>query len=101
MMAEIAEKLGLDEVEFKRNNWIKLGEKLHLSKALGEGREGTEQSLMSTALEQCVDIGLKATDFYAKREANRQQSGHLRRGIGVAGVIHGSGIAGLDMVPLR
>ena len=97
MMAEIAEKLGLDEVEFKRNNWIKLGEKLHLSKALGEGREGTEQSLMSTALEQCVDIGLKATDFYAKREANRQQSGHLRRGIGVAGVIHGSGIAGLDM----
>lgn len=97
MMAEVAEKLGLDEVEFKRNNWIKLGENMHLSKALGEGREGTEQSLMSSALEQCVEIGLKATDFHAKREANRHQSGDLRRGIGMAVVIHGSGIAGLDM----
>jgi putative selenate reductase molybdopterin-binding subunit len=97
MMAEVAEKLGLDEVEFKRNNWIKLGENMRLSKALGEGREGTEQSLMSSALEQCVEIGLKATDFYTKREANRHQSGDLRRGIGMAVVIHGSGIAGLDM----
>ena len=97
MMAEVAEKLGLDEVEFKRSNWIKLGENMHLSKALGEGREGTEQSLTSTALEQCVEIGLKATDFYAKRQASRQQSGPIRRGIGMAVVIHGSGIAGLDM----
>ena len=63
LMAEIAEKLGLDEVEFKRNNWIKLGEDMHLSKALGEGREGTEQSLQSSALEACVEIGLRATDF--------------------------------------
>jgi putative selenate reductase molybdopterin-binding subunit len=97
LMAEIAEKLGVDEVEFKRNNWIKLGENMYLSKALGEGREGTEQSLQSSALEQCVEIGLRATDFYAKRQAHRQQSGHLRRGIGVSVMIHGSGIAGLDM----
>ncbi|NMB55464.1 MAG: molybdopterin-dependent oxidoreductase [Leptolinea sp.] len=97
LMAEIAEKLGLDEVEFKRNNWIKLGENMYLSKALGEGREGTEQSLTSSAMEQCVEIGLKATDFYAKRQANRRQSGHLRHGIGMSVMIHGSGIAGLDM----
>jgi len=97
LMAEIAEKLGLDEVEFKRNNWIKLGENMHLSKALGEGREGTEQSLESTGMAQCVDIGLQATDFYKKREANRQQSGDKKRGIGMSVMIHGSGIAGLDM----
>ncbi|TRZ48302.1 xanthine dehydrogenase, partial [bacterium] len=97
LMAEIAENLGLDEVEFKRNNWIKPGDKMYLSKALGEGREGTEQSLQSGALEQCVEIGLLATDFYAKRQANRQQTGHLRRGIGMSVMIHGSGIAGLDM----
>jgi putative selenate reductase molybdopterin-binding subunit len=48
-------------------------------------------------LEQCVTIGLKATDFYAKRESHRAQSGRLRRGIGLAVVMHGSGIAGLDM----
>lgn len=97
LMAEIADKLGLDEVEFKRNNWIKLGERMHLSKALGEGREGTEQFLASSAIEQCVEIGQKATDFYTKREANRKQNGRLRRGIGMSVMIHGSGIAGLDM----
>lgn len=97
LMAEIAEKLGLDEVEFKRDNHIKLGENMYLSKALGEGREGTEQALTTSALEQCVDIGLKATDFYAKRQANRHQDGHIRRGIGMSVMIHGSGIAGLDM----
>ena len=97
LMAEIAHKLGLEEVEFKRDNWIKLGENMHLSKALGEGREGTEQFLTSSALDQCVDIGLRATDFYAKRQANRLQSGPIRRGIGMSVMIHGSGIAGLDM----
>jgi putative selenate reductase molybdopterin-binding subunit len=97
LMAEIAEKLGLDEVEFKRNNWIKLGETMYLSRALGEGREGTEQSLQSSALEQCVEIGLRATDFYTKRKAHRQQNGNLRHGIGMSVMIHGSGIAGLDM----
>ena len=97
LMAEIAEKLGLDEVEFKRNNWIKLGENMHLSKALGEGREGTDQTLESTGMAQCVDIGLRATDFYKKREANRHQSGDKKHGIGMSVMIHGSGIAGLDM----
>lgn len=96
-MAELAEKLGMDEVEFKRRNWIKLGEKMYLSKALGEGREGTEQSLQSTALEACVNIGLQATNFYNKRKTYENQSGRLRKGIGVAVAIHGSAIAGLDM----
>ncbi|MBN1536066.1 MAG: molybdopterin-dependent oxidoreductase [Anaerolineales bacterium] len=96
-MAEIAEKMGMDEVEFKRRNWIKQGESMYLSRALGEGREGTEQALQSTALDQCVNIGLQATDFYNKRKAYQSQTGNLRKGIGMAVVIHGSAIAGLDM----
>lgn len=97
LMAEIAEKLGLDEVEFKRRNWIKLGEPMYLSKALGEGREGTEQTLESTGMAHCVDIGLHATNFYEKRKSYQNQEGSTRRGIGMAVVMHGSGIAGLDM----
>jgi len=97
LMEEIAEKLGVDVVDFKRKNWLKIGETMHLAKALGEGREGFDQKLESGALEQCVAIGLKATDFYTKRENYRNQSGHLRKGIGIAIVMHGSGIAGLDM----
>jgi len=97
LMEEIAVKLGLDVVEFKRKNWLKLGETMHLSKQMGEGREGVEQSLQSSGLAHCVDIGLQATDFKAKREGHRQQSGRYRRGIGMAVVMHGSGIADLDM----
>jgi putative selenate reductase molybdopterin-binding subunit len=97
LMEEIAGQLGLDVVAFKKGNWIKVGEVMHLSKALGEGREGTEQILQTSAMEQCVAIGLRATDFYAKREKHRKQNGHLRHGIGMAVVMHGSGIAGLDM----
>jgi putative selenate reductase molybdopterin-binding subunit len=97
LMGEIADKLGLDVVEFKRKNWLKIGEPMHLSKQLGEGREGTDQSLQTSGLEQCAEIGLKATDFYAKREQFRKQDGRYRRGIGMAVVMHGSGIADLDM----
>ncbi|MBN1888677.1 MAG: molybdopterin-dependent oxidoreductase [Thermoflexales bacterium] len=97
LMAELAEKLGLDVVAFKRDNWLKLGETMHLAKALGEGREGYEQSLQSSALEQCVAVGLEASDFYAKRKMHRRQAGPVRRGIGMAVAMHGSGIAGLDM----
>jgi putative selenate reductase molybdopterin-binding subunit len=97
LMEEIAAKLGLNVVDFKRNNWLKVGEAMHLSKALGEGREGTEQSLLSSGLEHCVRIGLEATDFETKRQNHRGQQGRYRRGIGMAVVMHGSSIAGLDM----
>ena len=97
LMEEIAEKLGLDVVEFKRENWLKVGETMHLSKALGEGREGKEQILYTSALDQCVDIGLQATDFNAKRKEHNNQNSRYRKGIGMAVVMHGSGIADLDM----
>jgi putative selenate reductase molybdopterin-binding subunit len=97
LMEEIAARLSLNVVEFKRNNWLKVGETMHLSKALGEGREGTEQSLQSSGLEHCVRIGLEATDFETKRQNHRGQQGRHRRGIGMAIVMHGSGIADLDM----
>ncbi len=94
---EIAEKLGVDVVEFKRKNWLKLGEPMHMAKKLGEGREGFDQSLATSGLTQCVDIGLKATRYYDKRAAYKNQQGKIKRGIGMSIAIHGSGIAGLDM----
>ena len=97
LMEEIAMKLGIDVVEFKRKNWIKLGEPMYLSKQLGEGREGVEQSMKTNVMEEIVNIGLEATDYYSKREKYRDQTGRYRRGIGMAVVMHGSGIADLDM----
>ena len=105
LMAEIADQMGWEVVAFKRKNWIKLGEELLLAKALGEGREGFEQVIASSGLEQCVQVGLEAMGWDAKR-GNRGRSAqqsdaaaesHIRRGIGMAVMLHGSGIAGLDM----
>jgi len=99
LMSEIADRMGWDVVEFKRKNWIREGEELLLAKALGEGREGFEQVIRSSGLEECVRAGLEEVDWYAKRgnESWRQGEGAIRRGIGIAVMLHGSGIAGLDM----
>ncbi len=107
LMSEIADQMGWDVVAFKRKNWIKQGEELLLAKALGEGREGFAQIIRSSGLEQCVQVGLEAVDWYGKRgneawrrgeeEKRGQGDGGTRRGIGMAVMLHGSGIAGLDM----
>ncbi len=97
LMEEIAEKLGLSVIKFKRHNWINVGDPMHLSEQLGEGRKGVFQTIRSSGMEQCVEIGLKATNFWEKRASYKEQNGRYRRGIGAAVVIHGSGIANLDM----
>ncbi len=98
LMSEIAESMGWDVVEFKRKNWIKVGETLLLSRALGEGREGLEQTIQSSGLEQCVDVGLEVVDWYSKRgRLNSGACGPIRRGIGMSVVLHGSSVAGVDM----
>lgn len=97
LMEEIADKLKLDVVEFKKKNWLKLGEPMHLARKLGEGREGYDQALASTALDECVRVGLEVTDFHSKREKYKNETGNIRHGIGMSVMIHGSGIAGLDM----
>ncbi len=94
-MEEIAEALGMDVVEFKRKNWIKVGDVMVMSKALGEGREGFEQVVRTSALEEAVEIGLRAMQWDRKR--GRPGDGPVKRGIGMAVAMHGSGIAGLDM----
>jgi len=97
LLEEIAEQLGVDVVEFKRANWLKVGEPMLLSSQLGEGREGFEQTMETSGLDDCVNIGLQAMDYYKKREAFKNQKDVVRKGIGMGVVMHGSGIAGLDM----
>lgn len=98
-MEEIATALGMEVLEFKRRNTIKVGDTLVMSVALGEGREGIEQKVTSSALNECLDIGAQAMGWYDKRGREKTVPGkpHLRKGIGVAVAMHGTGIAGLDM----
>ncbi|MEI7988171.1 MAG: molybdopterin cofactor-binding domain-containing protein [Chloroflexota bacterium] len=101
LMEEIAEKLGVDVVKFKLDNVLKVGEPMYLATELGEGRQGYEQTLGTSAIDKAVEIGLESTDYYAKREEyarqNQSSTGHIKRGIGMSIMMHGSGVAGLDM----
>jgi len=99
-MEEIALALEIDPVEFKRINWVKEGDEITMAKAMGEGREGFEQFVTSSGLEQCVQQGAAAINwerYYDPDWRNDPERPHIRRGLGFAVGMHGSGIAGLDM----
>ena len=101
VMEETANEIGIDPVEFKRLNWIKQGDAITMAQAMGEGREGFEQIVTSSGLEQCVEQGAAAIGWErrARGDAYRldPKRPHIRRGLGMAVAMHGSGIAGLDM----
>jgi len=99
-MEEIALAMGMDPIEFKRLNWVKEGDEITMAKAMGEGREGFEQFVTSSGLEQCVQQGAAAIEwerYYDPSWRLDSARPHIRRGLGFAVGMHGSGIAGLDM----
>ena len=99
-MDEIAAALGLDPIEFRRRNWVQVGDIFPLAEALGEGRKGFPNPLRSTGLAECVAEGAKRIGWERRRDPNWHTvpgKPHLRRGLGMAALIHGSGIPGIDM----
>ncbi|MBI5623016.1 MAG: molybdopterin-dependent oxidoreductase [Elusimicrobia bacterium] len=93
----MAEKLGMDPLEFRRKNYIRLNEGSPVFKAMGEGREGVEQKITSCGLYACIDRGLAAIRWRERKDANRGQAGAKRRGLGMACLMQGSGIPEVDM----
>ncbi len=93
---EIAEQLGVDPLELRRKNFIRLGDTDALSAELGEGRKGLARLMRSCGMVECIDKGAAAIGWAEKRAAKQQTSGPLRRGVGVACSMQGSGIAGVD-----
>jgi len=99
-MDEIAAELGLDPIEFRRRNWVQVDDVFALAEALGEGRKGFPNPLRSTGLAECVERGAKLIGWERRRDPDwRSVPGkpHIRRGLGMAALIHGSGIPGIDM----
>ena len=92
---ELAHELKMDPLEFRRRNAIRLGDIDRLSAQLGEGREGLPRVIRSCGLYQCLDRGAAAIGWAGKRQA-RPRRGRLKRGVGVACTMQGSGIAGID-----
>lgn len=96
LMDEIAEKLGMDACELRLKNHIREGETSPVFAALGEGKEGTAQTLRSVKLEACIREGMKRIGWAEKR-GKRVRNGSKVRGIGMCALMQGSGIPDIDM----
>jgi putative selenate reductase molybdopterin-binding subunit len=92
---EVARQLGMDALEMRRKNWIKVGDEIMLSRELGEGKEGYDQIIRSCGLPECLRIVEERLQWKEKR--GQGGNGRFRRGVGASLAMHGTAIAGLDM----
>ena len=95
-MDEMAERLGMDPIELRRLNHIRLGETSPIFEKLGEGREGVSQIVKSCELPRCIDIGAERIGWTKKR-GKRLKVGSWVHGIGMSIMMQGSGIPEIDM----
>ena len=96
-------QLGIDPIELRKKNHIQKGETNPVFAALGEGKEGHDNPIESCGLDECIDRAAAAIGWnqkhrlYQKRDPNAK----VKRGIGLACLMQGSGIAGIDMASAR
>jgi putative selenate reductase molybdopterin-binding subunit len=100
-MENIARELGLDPIEFRLKNALRVGELHPFSTAWSEGREPKPETICTIGLEECVNQGRMAIDWDHKFGNPDWHvvpgAKHLRKGIGVALVMQGTAIPYLDM----
>ncbi|MHB8070830.1 MAG: xanthine dehydrogenase family protein molybdopterin-binding subunit [Candidatus Cryosericum sp.] len=93
---DLAAKLGMDPIELRKKNMIRVGEGSPIFEALGEGRQGVAQTIKSSSLPTLLDLGAKAIGWSDKR-GKRIRNGHKVRGLGMSMHMQGSGIPLIDM----
>ncbi|HYF90714.1 MAG TPA: molybdopterin cofactor-binding domain-containing protein [Symbiobacteriaceae bacterium] len=91
---EVANALRMDPLEFRLKNCLRAGDVNPLAEALGEGREGFEQRIVSCGLPASAEFGRQSIGWDDFRMPSGLQK---RRGVGVAFAMHGTAIPGLDM----
>lgn len=94
-MDELATGIEMDPAEFRLKNHIQAGQGSPVFKALGEGKEGVEQTIQSCGLSECIKQGMKAIDWEAKR--SKHGNGPVKRGLGMVTLMQGSSIPRIDM----
>jgi putative selenate reductase molybdopterin-binding subunit len=105
-MEDIARALHLDPIAFRAMNWVKTGDPLDIAPRLGE-RGGVVEiapedlpHVSSCGLQECVAQGLRAIGWYRRQDPSWRRPAdrpHIRRGIGLALCMQGSGIPFVDM----
>ncbi len=89
---EIARQLGMDALELRRKNWLKVGDKLSLVSRLNESKE---QSVKSCGLSECLRIVEEKVQWKEKR--GKGGTGRFKRGVGVALAMHSPATLGQEM----
>ena len=104
-MEDVARALDVDVIDFKRLNWVKVGDEMDIAPHLGERAPAEEEldeypKVTSSGIEECVAQGIREIRWHRrldpdwKRPADRPW---VRRGIGFAFCMHGTAIPFLDM----
>ena len=104
-MEDIARALDFDVIDFKRRNWVKVGDEMDIAPHLGERAVATDEldeypKVMSSGIEECVAQGRREIGWHRrgheswKAPADRP---NIRRGLGFAFCMHGTAIPFLDM----
>jgi putative selenate reductase molybdopterin-binding subunit len=105
-MDDIARALGQDPVELRRKSWVRTGDPLDIAPRLGE-RGAVEDiapedlpRVTSCGTEECTAQALRAIGWDRRSDPAWRQPAdrpNIRRGIGFALCMHGTGIPFMDM----
>jgi putative selenate reductase molybdopterin-binding subunit len=100
-MEKITSALGLNPIEFRLKNALRVGELHPFSTAWSEGRAPKPEIIETCGLEECAYQGKAIIDWDRKVDNASWRSNHekpyLKKGIGVALVMQGTAIPYLDM----
>jgi CO/xanthine dehydrogenase Mo-binding subunit len=79
---ELAVSVGMDPLDFRLKNCLRVGDETPHGQTLSE----------SVGLTDCLNTVRRQSDWDRKRAAYAQQTGDIRRGIGVAALFHGTSL---------
>jgi putative selenate reductase molybdopterin-binding subunit len=104
-MEDIARRLGIDSLEFRRRNWVRVGDPLDIAPRLGE-RGAVDIApedlprVTSSGIEECVAQATRAIGWDRRSDESWRRPPErpsVRRGLGFAFCMHGTGIPFMDM----
>jgi xanthine dehydrogenase molybdenum-binding subunit len=83
---EIAEALGIDPMEWRLKNHIRVGDKYWM-----HAGEGPGSTLASCGLDECIRRGAERIEWIRKRKRPQNTRNVIRKGVGMACMMHNSG----------
>jgi len=92
-MDEVARRLDLDPIEFRERNAVREGDVDRSVAILKEGEEFARK-IRSCGLRECIERGKEAIDY---DEIEQPDEDHRHRGVGMALIAQGSGVAGREL----